>query len=777
MIHFVRRGLTTDRMPEGYPPFQAAFLASRGLDTTEKISGFLDADVNRLSEPEALPGMKEAMEILAPAAKRGESIIIYGDYDADGVCASAILHKALALLGADVMVYLPDRHGEGYGLNNEIVTEMAGKAKILVTVDNGITAVNEVALARELGMKVILTDHHHPHEVQPEAEAVICPLSRAGYPYTDYCGAALAWQMARALVGKEKAWEWLDLCALATFADMVPLTGENRVIARHGLNAIAHTKNPGLRALIEVSALQPPLNARDVSFTLAPRINACGRMDSALIALQLLTAEDESTARELAVRTQGLNDERRALENQLVDEAREMLKEYDLVRDHAIVLWKEGWDPGVVGLAAGKIAEDTGYPTVILSDDGKRLVGSARSAGGIDIHEALTECADLFIRFGGHKQAAGMTLVSENGLAFRKKLCEAVDKQLDGRVLAPVREYDTEMDLSDLTLENIAWLRKLEPYGMENPEPRFLVHRARVQTMRPVGEAGKHLKCTFCQGDTTRGGIAFSLAKERENIGEYADLVVFPQVNEFRGNKSAEMQIVAMRTARSLPQDDYRETDALLRDLLILSRKRTGERAKTVPLSECLESTAHCSAAAVLCRTHQTAEKLLTRLEPIDVCAFEAKDSRAYYALLFACPTEKITAPYRTVVLADGEIAAGDVYQTEKVLRENSAGDVKILCAPQSSELKRALDELKIDLDPLRELYKRCRQGADNLEIMAVQCGITPKQALCGLYILKEAGYIDFTFSPFKVTFLSPKGTNPKEVPLYTLINHTEEGE
>ena len=254
-------------------------------------------------------------------------------------------------------------------------------------------------------------------------------------------------------------------------------------------------------------------------------------------------------------------------------------------------------------------------------------------------------------------------------------------------------------------------------------------------------------------------------------------MVMFPQVNEFRGSKSAEMQIVAMRTARSLPQDDYRETDALLRDLLILSRKRTGEKAKTVPLSECLESTAHCSAAAVLCRTRQSAEKLLTRLEPIDVCAFEAKDSRAYYALLFACPAEKITAPYRTVVLADGELAPGDAYQTEKALRGNSAGDVKILCAPQSSELKRALKGLRISIEQLRKLYLHCRQEADNLQVLAVQCGITPQQALSGLYILKEAGYIDFTFMPFKVTFLSSKGTNPVEVPLFNLINHTEEGE
>ncbi|MBO2516291.1 MAG: single-stranded-DNA-specific exonuclease RecJ [Clostridiales bacterium] len=773
MIHFVRRGQTAERMPEGYPPFQAAFLASRGLDTPGKIADFFDTGKERLSDPRALPGTDEAVSILKEAARAGENVIVYGDYDADGVCASAIMYKALASIGIRTGVFLPDRHGEGYGLNRAAVEEMARHGKVLVTVDNGITAVEEVALARELGMKVVVTDHHHPHEVLPDADAVICPLAGEGYPYTDYCGAALAWQLARALTGDEKAWEWLDLCALATFADMVPLAGENRVIAYHGLRAIGHTKNPGLKALIEVSSLQPPLNARDVSFTLAPRINACGRMDSAGIALRLLTEENEAAARELAVRTQGLNDSRREQEALLIEQTHQMLKDYDLVKDHAIVLWNRGWDIGVVGLAAGKIAEETGYPAVILSDDGEKMTGSARSAGGIDIHEALSECADLFIRFGGHKQAAGMTLASSNGEAFRKRLCEAVDRQLAGRALAPVYEYDTEMELSDVTLENIGWLRKMEPFGTGNPDPVFLVRRARVQTMRPVGNAGQHLKCTFVQGETTRGGIAFSMAKDRDDIGEYADLLIMPQVNEYKGVRSPDMRITAMRPAHCLPQQEYADTDALLQDLLLLSRiemDNRGERAETAPLSGLLEDTAHRAGTAVLCRTRQTAEKLLARLEPVDVCFREAADSRAYFALLYACPAERITAPYSTVILADGETAPGEAGMLERMT------GAKILCAPRSGELSRELDGLKPGMDSLRELYKCCRQGENALEVMAVRCGITPRQALCGLYILREAGYISFTFSPFSVSFISSKGMNPADVPLYELIDFTKEG-
>ena len=768
MIRFEKRGRAAALT--GIPPFIAELLGGRGIDTDEKLAAFRDLSMSSVSDPLILPGIKEAARLLD--RYKGETVVIYGDYDADGVCASAILTKAFNVYGIIPKVYLPDRKGEGYGLNRAAVDMISAETGLLVTVDNGITAVDEIAYAKEKGLSVIVTDHHHRHDTLPPADVLVCP-ALGGWPFEYYCGACVAWQLARALCGNRAAGKWLDLCTLATFADMVPLIGENRVIAANGLKAIGHTENAGLRALMDAAMITGPVTSTDASFRLAPRINACGRVDSAEIALRLLTCDDPVAARDLAARTQQLNDLRRETEKQVTDSAREMLRDYALAGLRAIVLWAGGWDTGVVGLAAGKIAQDTGYPTVILSVQDGKMTGSARSAGGVDIHEALTGCRDLFIRFGGHKQAAGMTMEYKNAEAFRKRLSDEVEKQLQGRPLMPCMEYDSEIALSDITEENILLTESLAPFGTGNPEPRFLVRSAEKISLRPVGSEGQHLKCCFRQGSVKRDGIAYFMSSAADTAGERDDLLVLPQLNSFRGNVIPEMQILAIRSAASLPEKDIREQTALLEDLLVLSgaEYEKDAPAPTVSAEEALSQYAGKHSVCLVCRTRRSAEKLLERYPEAQILRFAAADRRAYFSLLLGGTAGSVTASFEQIVLYDGEMCRG-----EKRLWENKTG-AQITVCEQSAMLKKALDSFRVTVAELRSLLVAVRKTANacgNAEGLAAAAGLTLPKTLAGLYILRNMKLCAFELSPFLACPLRAdreRDNDPEHDPLYTLLN------
>ncbi|MBQ8136312.1 MAG: single-stranded-DNA-specific exonuclease RecJ, partial [Clostridia bacterium] len=433
--------------PESLPPWGYPLLCARGLDTPEKVNAFLHPTLEALQSPQALPDAGGAAEVFARIRQElgaRARLVVYGDYDVDGVVASVIMKEALesffSLPDGAVRIYIPDRHEEGYGLNLNAVETLCREADAIVTVDCGITSVREAERVMRWqetdGERkyLVITEHHTLPETLPMADALVDPLlcERMALPACDpLCGAGVALKIAELLCGRAFMESHLDLCALATVADMVPLTGDNRIIVAEGLRrlrAIMPAQRPGLYALIRAAGLEEKLatlDAADIGFRIAPRLNAAGRLESAMDSVRLLTERDQDAATSVAYALERINAERQDRVKEVRAEAEAQIEKMDLSSVFAIVTAGENWESGVVGLAAGKIAERFGYPTVCLSVQGERSVGSARSASGIDLYAALKTCEDLFERFGGHRQAAGLTLPTENIPAFASRLSAA----------------------------------------------------------------------------------------------------------------------------------------------------------------------------------------------------------------------------------------------------------------------------------------------------------------------------------------------------------------
>ena len=389
MLRYERRLEAPTRFPrpEGMSPALHALLCARGVASAEDARAFLNPGPESLHDPFLLSDMARATARIRAALDAGETICVYGDYDVDGVSASAILCGYLKDRGADARVYLPSRHSEGYGLNEGAVRQIAGWAGLMVTVDCGVTSVELVALSKSLGLDVIVTDHHQPAEALPDCP-VVNPLL-AGYPFPHLCGAGVAWKLVQALSG-DMAMDRVDIAALATVADVVPLTGENRIIVRLGLDAINARPRPGIAALIDAAGLSDkPVTSTSVAFQLAPRLNAGGRLGSAMRSLALVTETDPERAASQAMALEAENTRRRQVEAEILAEAEEMLKGFDFAAHRALILRGKGWNTGVIGLAASRLVEAYHYPVVLLSDDGEKLTGSCRSIEGVDIHAEI----------------------------------------------------------------------------------------------------------------------------------------------------------------------------------------------------------------------------------------------------------------------------------------------------------------------------------------------------------------------------------------------------
>ncbi len=690
---------------EGVSPLLAPLLLARGVDTHDKLRAFLHPSAQDLYDPFLMPDMEKACRIIRETIDVGESIVIYGDYDCDGVCASVIMLEALKSLGARAEVYIPSRKEEGYGLNPAAMQTLAGRQhRLMITVDCGITAVEEIALAKSLGMNVILTDHHTPPNPLPAADAILHP-QLGGYPCSNLCGAGTAYKLACALSGKQIL-STLPLCALATVADMVPLLGENRTLASLGLAAMSDTSIVGLRALMRVSGIRSgeAVTGQQAGFQLAPRINACGRMETAQIALELLSTRDPARAAELADTSDGLNARRKSLENQILEQANAQASSLDLCTERAIVIEGEGWEGGVVGLAAGRLAERYGYPTVILSRDGDVCVGSARSACGVDLYQALSACSDLFTRFGGHKQAAGLTLPAENVPEFRLRLSDAVAKQLEGRTLMPETAYDGELQLSDITLDLIGSLRLLEPFGTGNPAPVFLLRDVEALTARAVGSEGAHLKLTLSQGACMLDAIAFRMGTLASSLRGMCSLAVTPVSNTFNGITSPECRVEAIASMQrqfSRPAND--EAAVILQEMARLCRI---DNFSGLPVQlEMLPVPQEDQGTLYLCRTAASAVRITAAYPHLDILDETQADPRAYSAV-WLCDALAFPGPYRRVILCDGLLCPQEFAKLRELLPQ-----AEILALPRSAELNSALMLMRFSIDELRAFYVTLRKG------------------------------------------------------------------
>ncbi len=508
------------------------------------------------SDPSRYPGVEQAARLIHGAVERNEKICIFGDYDADGVCACAIMARYLDGLGADIMCLVPTREN-GYGLNEDAVKQIhSAGARLLITVDNGIAAVEEVGLAKQLGLTVVVTDHHLPGPELPPADAVFNPHLTPDTPEYDglfrpLCGAGVALYLCSVLEGApvEELCEYFgDLAAVATVADLMPLTGDNRALVRLGLEKLAAGDNPGLHQLLLASGVKEgPLTSETVAYQLAPRLNAAGRILSPEPALRLLLTEDEEEAAALAQQLDEANTRRKQLEQQGMADVARLLRECpERLAEPVLVLCGAGWHEGVLGILAARVGRQYGKPVVLLHTENGMCTGSARSVGSFNMYEALSVCADLLERFGGHGGAAGLTVREEQVPALRERLCAYALKN-EGQLVPPLF-IDTELRAEELTLETVRRLEALAPFGRGNERPVFFIRDVRVCAVLPLS-GGKYTKFTFQKDRATFTAVCFSVSQAGCPFaaGDLVHIALCLEENEYGGHTSLSIRLEDIR--------------------------------------------------------------------------------------------------------------------------------------------------------------------------------------------------------------------------------------
>jgi single-stranded-DNA-specific exonuclease len=536
------------------PPALAALLIQRGHGSEEAARSYLRPLLSDLSDPYRLAGMAEAVEVIARSVRAGERIMVHGDYDVDGQCSSALLTRALRVAGADVVPFLPHRLRDGYDFGPAgLAAAKAAGAALIITCDCGITAMDTVRSAREEGIGVIVTDHHLPGAELPPALAVVDP-QRADDTSgaNDLCGTGIAFKLVQALVPAlglpvNLAFHLLDLVALATVADVVPLQGENRILVRHGLKLLAESRWVGVRALVEATGLTgKEVVARHLGFVLGPRLNAAGRVADATDGLRLLLSDDPAESAELAKRLEGLNVERQALDQRILDEALEQVERTgDPERDASFVLAGEGWHPGVVGIVASRVVERYGRPTFLIAFDGEIGKGSGRSTSRFDLHAALLSCGDLLERYGGHRMAAGLTIQRDRLDAFRDRFGDIARETLAPEDLGPEQRVDLEVGLHEVTRDLERLCRYLEPCGQGNSSPVFGVRGVRWTNRSVVGSG--HLKGMLDDGQCRISVIGFQWADRVPWLGDdLVDAAFRIECNEWNGTSTLQARLCAL---------------------------------------------------------------------------------------------------------------------------------------------------------------------------------------------------------------------------------------
>jgi len=549
-VRWIRRKHIYDLNLYGLPLPIAQVLSARGI-SPEESPAFLEPRLEDLNDPFLMRDMDKAVERIITAMKESQKIMVHGDYDVDGVTSLSLLYRNLTSIGLNVIPYIPDRFTEGYGLSSQGIEKAKEEGiSLIITVDCGITALEEIEMARKYGIDVIVTDHHEPRETLPEATAIINPKVD-DYPFKDLAGVGVAFKLLEALYRKLSLnlnhlyWD-LDLVALGTVADIVPLVKENRVFVHFGLKILEKSKKAGIKSLKSVTGLNGKVEPWHISFILAPRLNAAGRLNHAIEAFKLLSTRDGLEALQLARELDRTNKERQGIERKILSEAEKMVRRMDLDKDWVIVLGSEDWHEGVIGIVASKLVEQYNRPTILLSFTGGIGKGSGRSIQNFNLFNALLDLEKYLLSFGGHKMAAGLRLEKENLQDFRRALNKLAKERLKKEYFEPELYIDGEIRLSDINQDILSVYRKLSPFGMGNPQPVFVAKNVTVKNDIRVMK-DRHISFTLKQAQIERRAIAFDAMDKREIIQSGKPLNFAVQVSENNRNGEIEFKVLDVK--------------------------------------------------------------------------------------------------------------------------------------------------------------------------------------------------------------------------------------
>ena len=528
-----------------------SILVSKQVDSEEKIRLFLNPTREDFHDPFLMPDMEKAVQRILNAIKEQHKTIIYGDYDVDGITSVTVLKKYLEERGLEVGTYIPNRLNEGYGLNKEAVKKIADQGyTLIITVDCGISCIEEIEYANKLGIEVIVTDHHEPGEEIPKCLAVIDAKRKDNhYPFNQLAGVGVVFKLIQAISIKlnldaKEYLKYLDIVCVGTISDIVPLVDENRVITKLGLKLVERTKNIGLKTLLESTGYKE-INSTTISFGIAPRINACGRMGEEIEALHLFLTNDLQEAKQISEKLNKYNTERQEIEKQIFKQALELVENQE--EKPCIVLGKEGWHHGIIGIVASKITDIYFKPSILICFEGKEGKGSGRSIPGFDLHDAVMNCNTYVEKFGGHSMAIGINVKKENFEKFKKEF-ETYTQNSHINDIIPIIKIDREVDIRKINIQDIKDLKLLEPYGEANKMPLFLIKNLKIQAIRTLSEC-KHIKLKLGIDNYIIDAIGFNMGNiaDKYLIGDKVDVVGSLEINEFGGNENIQINLKDMR--------------------------------------------------------------------------------------------------------------------------------------------------------------------------------------------------------------------------------------
>lgn len=539
-------------------PLTSITLYNRGITDDEAIAEFLNCDLKNLHDPYLMKDMDKAVERIYRAKENGEKITIYGDYDVDGITSIAILYKHLTEMGFEVDYYIPDRISEGYGVNKDALDKIKENGtKVLITVDTGITAVEETEYAESIGMDIIITDHHECKEVIPNAYAAIDPKRKdCKYPFKNLAGVGVAFKLIQALDEDDSVEalmsKYADLICLGTVADISPLVDENRIMVTEGLKNFDKTKNIGLRALLDVSITNSkPITTSTIGYIIAPRINASGRLGCASRSVEMFLTDDSSKALELANNLCEENTIRQQTEQKMFAEALEYIENHpEIKEDQILIIPHENWHHGIVGIVSSKITEKFYKPSILFAIDGDGAKGSGRSISGYNLFEALENCSGLLEKFGGHELAAGLSIKTENIEAFREAINKNALGKIDDKALTPTISIDAVIKPTYISLETVDEINKLQPFGVENPAPTFAVKNIKIHKISTMSD-GKHLRMTLLKENKFLDSVGFGMGDYFNHLkeGDFINVAFGIDINDYKGYKNVQLILKDIKLA------------------------------------------------------------------------------------------------------------------------------------------------------------------------------------------------------------------------------------